>query len=142
MEKLKRTNFISVLSDGNTDVAIVEKECIYILFVDPDEFKPKLLFFSLKEPISQDADGFYDAIERGFNDKNADTLLKDVVFFSSDGTAVNSSLNAGIVVKFKESYNWVVFIWCISHWLELALKDALKNWFESVDTCVRNLYYL
>ena len=142
LEKLKRTTFISVLSDGNTDVAIVEKECIYILFVDPDEFKPKLLFFSLKEPISQDADGFYDAIERGLNDKNADTLLKDVVFFSSDGTAVNSSLNAGIIAKFKESYSWVVFIWCVSHWLELALKDALKNWFESVDTCVRNLYYL
>ena len=115
---------------------------LYSLCVDPNEFKPKLLFFSPKEPISQDADGLYDAIKRAFSDKNADTLLKNIVFFSSNGTAVNSSLNAGIVVKFKESYNWVVFIWCMSHWLELALKDALKNWFESVDTCVHNVYYL
>ena len=103
--------------------------------MDPNEFKPKLLFFSPKELISQDADGLYDVIKSAFSDKNADTLLKNTVFFGSDGTAVNSSLNAGIVVKFKESYNWVVFIWCMSHWLELALKDALKNWFESVDTC-------
>ena len=141
MEKLKRANFISVLSDGSTDAAIVEKEYIYILFVDPNEFKPKLLFFALKEPISQDIDGLYDAIKMAFSDKNADTLLKNVVFFSSDGIAVNSSLNAGIIAKFKESYSWVVFIWCVSHWLELALKDALKNWFESVDTCV-HVYYL
>ena len=41
------------------DAAIVKKKRIYIPFVDPDEFKPKLLFFALKEPISQDADGLY-----------------------------------------------------------------------------------
>lgn len=49
-----------VLSDGSIDAAIVEKGCIYIPFVDPDEFKPKLLFFALEEPMSQDADGLYD----------------------------------------------------------------------------------
>ena len=78
LEKLKQANFISVLSDGSMYAAIVEKECIYILFVDPDEFKPKLLFFALKEPISQDADGLYDAIKKGF------------LFFSSDEAAVHS----------------------------------------------------
>ena len=55
-EKLKRANFISIFSGGTTDAAIIEKECIYILFVDHDEFKPKLLFFALKEPISQDVE--------------------------------------------------------------------------------------
>ena len=115
LEKLKQANFISVLSDGSRDAAIVKKECIYILFVDPNEYKLKLLLFALKEPISQDAD----KIKR-----------------------VGSSFNAGIIAKFKESYNWVVFIWCVSHRLELALTDALKNWFESVDTCIHNLYYL
>ena len=74
-----------------------KKECIYILFLGPDEFKPKLLFFALNDPISQDVDGLYDAIKRAFNDENADTLLKNMVFFSSDRTAVNSSLNAGII---------------------------------------------
>ena len=97
------------------DAAIVEKDCIYIFFVDPDEFKPKLLFFAL------DADGLYDTIKRAFGDKNSDALLKNVVLFSSDGTAANSSLNAGIIAKFKESCIWVVFIWCVSHRLELAL---------------------
>ena len=70
-----------------------KKECIYIFFLGPDEFKPKLLFFALNDPISQDVDGLYDAIKRAFN---ADTLLKNMAFFSSDRTAMNSSLNAGI----------------------------------------------
>ena len=73
-----------------------KKECIYILFLSPDEFKPKLLFFALNDPISQDVDGLYDAIKRAFSDENADTLLKNMAFFSSDRTAMNSSLNAGI----------------------------------------------
>ena len=64
-----------------------------------------------------------------------------MVFFSSDRADLNSILNADIIAKFKELCNWVVFI-CVSHRLELALQDALKSWFESVETCVRNLYYL
>ena len=68
--------------------------------MNPDEFKPKLLFFALKEPISQDVDGFfpshrasfrykrkvkncsedevadglYDAIRKACSDENANTL--------------------------------------------------------------------
>ena len=58
--KVEASKFFFVLSEGSIDAAIVEKGCIYILFVDPDEFKPKLLFFALEEPMSQDADGLYD----------------------------------------------------------------------------------
>jgi hypothetical protein len=65
-----------------------------------------------------------------------------MVFFSSDGTAVNSSLKAGVISKFKVEMPWVTFVWCISHRLELALKDALKKSIDPVDTCIRNLYYL
>ena len=39
----------------STDVAVIEKECIYILFADPDNFQPKLTFLSLKDLPSQDA---------------------------------------------------------------------------------------
>ena len=42
---------------GKQILFLVEKECIYIFFLDPDELKPKLLFFTLKEPISHYGDG-------------------------------------------------------------------------------------
>ena len=33
------------------------------------------------------------------------------------------------------------FVWCFAHRLELALKQALKEWFEPITTCLTNLYY-
>ena len=51
-KKLERANFIAVFCDVSTDVAIIEKECIYILFADPDNFQPKLTFLSLQDLLS------------------------------------------------------------------------------------------
>ena len=60
--------------------------------------------FLCSKKISQDVDGLYDAIKRAFSDKNTKTLLKNVVFFSSDGTTADSSFNAGMIETFKELY--------------------------------------
>ena len=38
--------------------------------------------------------------------------------------------------------DWVTFIWCFSHHLELALKDTLKNSIARVDESLMHLYYL
>ena len=46
-DKLECANFVSILCDGSTDSAVIEKESIYVLFVDPDTFSPTLLLFSL-----------------------------------------------------------------------------------------------
>ena len=46
---MKRVNFITVLCDGATDTAIVEKECALALFVDPDDFTPSMTIFSLRD---------------------------------------------------------------------------------------------
>ena len=42
--KLERVNFIAVFCNGSTDSAVFEKECIYIMFCDPDTFEPVLKF--------------------------------------------------------------------------------------------------
>ena len=47
-DKLKRASFVTVLADGATDAACIEKEVVDILFVDPDDFKASLAFLSLK----------------------------------------------------------------------------------------------
>ena len=80
--------------------------------------------------------------KRACSDKNAETLLMNVVLFSSDRTAVSSSWNPDMIGKLKELNNYLVVICCVSHRLKLALKDAMRNWVESADTCVFNFYYL
>ena len=47
-----------------------KKECIYIMYIDPDTFA----FFSLQEPPSQDTSGIYQAVITAFTENG----LEDV----------------------------------------------------------------
>ena len=141
-DKVNRSNFISILCDGSTDSGVVEKECIYVLFVDPDTFKPNVTFFSLKDVPSQDAEGIHRAIKAAFKDAGLEHLLKKVVFLGSDGASVNTGVKNGLITLVRQDTPWVGFVWCLAHRLELALKDALKEWMDPISLCLQNLYYL
>ena len=142
-DKIKRANFITVLADGATDAALIEKEVVYVLFVDPDEFKPALEFLSLKSVASQDAQGITSAIVDAFQDCDISEKLKRIVFFESDGTSVNSGLRGGVISLLQQRYGkHIKFFWCLSHRIELGLKDALKKDMEEEDTAMRDLYYI
>ena len=141
-EKLKRCNFVTVLCDSSTDSAVIEKECI-TLFVDPDTFEPKLTFFSLEDAPSQDADGLISAIETAFKKHGLEEVLRKMVFLCSDGASVNSGLIGGVAAKFQnKDLTWLVFVWCISHRLELALQDSLEETLSPVKNTLTNLFYL
>ena len=110
---------------------------MYILFVDPDEFKPSLEFLSLKSVASQDAQGITSAIVDAFQDCDISEKLKRIVFFESDGTSVNSGLRGGVISLLQQRC-----FWCLSHRIELGLKDALKKDMEEVDIAMHDLYYI
>jgi hypothetical protein len=43
----------------------------------------------------------------------------------------------------EEKLNWVFWIWCLAHHLELTVKDALKGTvFDAIDDMLLKLYYL
>ena len=127
-KKLERANFIAIFCDGSTNIAVIEKECIYILFADPDNFQPKLTFLSLKDLPSQDANRIMSAIIEAFNDVQMPFLKYKLVYLASDGATVNSGTKAGLAVKFRgASASWLVFVWCMSHRIELTLKDSLDD---------------
>jgi len=65
-----------VLADGATDAVLIEKEVMYILFVDPDEFKPSLEFLRLKSVASQDAQGITSATVDAFQDCDISEKLR------------------------------------------------------------------
>ena len=141
-DKIKKANFITILADGATDAALIEKEVIYIIFVDPDDFKPHLAFLALKSVASQDAEGITDTITCAFEDCDIREKLQNIVFFESDGTAVNSGVRAGVIRKLQRKYGeHIKFFWCLSHRLELAIKDALKKDMEEIDIAMRDLFY-
>ena len=116
---------------------------IYIFFIDPDTMEPTLSFFEcLRLENSQDAKGIFDAIKAAFEKHNLLLLLEKLIFLSSDGASVNSGKKSGLVSLFREQNEWVTFIWCFSHHIELALKEALKEYTSPVDESLMHLFYL
>ena len=81
-DKLKRPNFVTVLADGATDAACIEKEVICIVFVDSDDFKASLPFLSLKSVESQDAQGITSAIIDAFKECGIERSCKELCFSS------------------------------------------------------------
>ena len=45
--KLTRVNLITILIDGTTDRAVKEQEVFYVMFLDPDTYKPILAYFEV-----------------------------------------------------------------------------------------------
>ena len=114
--KLKNANFIAVFCDGTTDSAVIEKECIYILLVEPFKFKPTLSFIALKDIPSQDADGIKSVIMKAFDDIGMPELKDKMVFLASVGASVNSGIKTGLATKFcEDGIDWLMFVCCLSH---------------------------
>ena len=74
-------------------------------------------------------------------EKTLKKMERGMVFLGSDGALVNSGKNSGLIKLFQEELLWLSFIWCFSHWLELALKDAFNDYIEPVETSLMHLFY-
>ena len=107
------------------------------MFRNPDTFEPALTFLSLKDLPSQDADNIKSA---AFNDISMPELATKVVFLASDSASVNSGIKSGLDVKFC-GVPWLVFVWCLSRRLELALEDHLEEVMEPVKKYLTHLFY-
>lgn len=82
-------------------------------------------------------------------DETTDTSITEqevaYVFFVDPDTmepTLNSGKKSGLISLFRAEKDWVTFIWCFSHHLELALKETLKNSIARVDESLMHLYCL
>ena len=109
--KLKMQTLSQLFCDGSTDSAVIEKERIYILFIEPFDFESILYFIALKDVPSQDADQIKSAIMKAFDDIGMPGLKDRMVFLASDSTSVNSEIKTGVATKFcKDGIDWLVFV--------------------------------
>ena len=99
-------------------------------------------FFPLRDLPPQDVKGIFSALKKAFADEGLEHLLRNIVFLASDGASVNSSVKKGIIGLIRKEMPWVGFVWCFAHHLEMAVKQALKEWFRPITTCLTNFCYL
>ncbi|XP_070580189.1 zinc finger protein 862-like [Ptychodera flava] len=117
--------FISIVSDGSTDVSVIENEIVYIR--SAREGNVKIYFCSLEEVKKADAAGIYNAITHSVSEAMGPESLGKVVGFAADGASVNTGKSNGVIVKLRENLSpSIVMIKCLVHRLELAFKEAVK----------------
>ena len=95
--RLKNVNFFSVQTDGTTDAAVVEKESVFVRYVDPSPPESKKVkvctsFVNIESVKTGKAKGILDAIQTSFEKigVSSEDLLKKLVAFGADGTNSNS----------------------------------------------------
>ena len=79
-KKLLKSNFISILCNGSKDLLVIEKECIYVQFVEPSSMAINVALLSLRDLPSQDASDIYEAIKKAFPEVGLETCLDKIVF--------------------------------------------------------------
>ena len=61
---------------------------------------------------------------------------------TTDGAAANVAGN-GLKGLVEKELEWIFWMWCLAHRLELAIKDALRStMFDLVDEMLLHLYYI
>lgn len=126
LAELKKSKYISVLSDGSTDVSNVEKELVYVTYVV--DAKVKTRFMALRNVSHAHAVGLTELLLGVLEDVGI-TASKQLVGFCADGASVNMGRIGGVAALLTNNIPapWLVVIHCVSHRFELAVKDAFKD---------------
>lgn len=152
LEKIKKSNYYSVLVDETTDIRVREKMVLYVRYVDSQTFTPKTTFLANVYLQGEEKDGklqgitasvIYNSIVNYLDQKGLD---KSKLFsFGSDGASVLTGRKNGVATKLKENLNpHMISIHCMAHRLNLVTSKAaenvpyIKNEFQEAMT---NLFY-
>ena len=122
-EKLDAAKFVTVLSDGSTDVSAIENEVIYIRF--SLQGRAENYFIAMQDVKRADAQGIYNALVKHLENFN---ILHKIVAFAADGASVNTGENNGVIAKIRKHVSpSVIMVKCLAHRLELAFKEAVSE---------------
>ena len=103
-------------------------------------------YFTVVRPQSVTAKGLFSVLETGLKGLSITEISAEksakLVGIGTDGASANIAAS-GLKGLVEERLDWVFWMWCMAHRLELAIKDALKpTAFGLVDELLLRLYYL
>ena len=103
----------------------------------------------MSRPESVTADGLFRTLEKalqclGIHALNKDTCRKLVGIGTETLSGATANIAAaGLKGLVEEELEWIFWMWCLAHRLELAIKGALTGtFFDSLDEMLLRLYYL
>lgn len=150
MTKLANAKFFSVLLDGSTDKANIDNEVLLVVWCDSGgsdkKVHTRMEYITIIRPQSVTAEGLFKVLEGGLQglgiSKISAEKCQKLVGISTDGASANIAAS-GLKGLVEGHSGWVLWVWCMAHQLELAVKDAPKGTaFYLIDDLLLKLYYL
>ena len=147
---LAKAKFFSLLMDGSTDHSNADNELLLVLWCDPngtdERIHTRMSYLSVHKPDHVTAEGLLQSLQHGLECLGIQSITKEackkLVGIATDGAAVNVAGN-GLKGLVKKELEWIFWMWCLAHRLELAIKDALRSTsFDLVDEMLLRLYYI
>ncbi|XP_028439583.1 zinc finger protein 862-like [Perca flavescens] len=115
--KIAAAKFLSIMSDGSTDTALMEQEMLYTRLCNRG--KVEVHFVGIQDVEKADGENIAQAI---------DDMMREVSGEERrDGASVMTGTRKGVVSRLRGSNMHVLGIHCMAHRLELAFKDAIKS---------------
>ena len=103
-------------------------------------------YLRISRPSTANAKGIFDVLEAALQGLGISTVSREdcskLVGICTDGASANIA-NAGLKGLVEKELPWLVWMWCMAHRLELAVKDTLKKTtFDLIDDMLLRLYLL
>ena len=148
---IQNAKFYSILLDGSTDTGNFDNELVLIVWFDrnsdgDEKVYTRTTYLKVIKPSSVTGTGLFEVLQEaleglGVQAINAEYCTK-LVGVGTDGASANIAAN-GLKGLVEQELNWVFWMWCLAHRLELGVKDALKDTsFADIDEMLLKLYYL
>ncbi|XP_053571862.1 zinc finger protein 862-like [Bombina bombina] len=125
LDKMKGLDVGDTYLNAISARAVVEEEIIYARFAI--EGKVHTRFVALQSVEKADAETISQAVNAAVTQHLDQSWKEKLVAIGTDGAAVMLGKNGGVVQKLKGQRKHVVAIHCMSHRLELSVRDTAAN---------------
>ena len=144
LQVLSERNFISVLSDGTTDVGTCEQEMFFLRYSNRGQVETT--FIATISVERGNAEGIFQALKIAITQylgMEWPVLTSKLCALGCDGASVMLGKKSGLTALLKKEQPALLAIHCYAHRLELSFKDAVKsvNLYEKVITLTMGLFY-
>ena len=150
LSTLSKAKFFSLMMDGSTDKSNADNELLLVLWCDTDGVNEKIhtrmSYLAIHKPQHVTAKGLFQSLQYGLQCLGIQSVTKEacsrLLGIATDGAAANVAGN-GLKGLVEKELEWIFWMWCLAHRLELAIKDAVRGTsFDLLDEMLLRFYYL
>lgn len=122
----------NLLMDGSTDAGNNDNELMLVQWCyansSDERVHSRLSFLTVHRPDTVNAEGLFDSLQYGLKCLGVPSLNRQtrtkLVGIATDGASANIA-SGGLRGLVEKELNWIFWMWCLAHLLELAIKDVV-----------------